>query len=120
MVDLPGEGLLERARDVVAAVQVDGVAAHERRVEEGEALDVVPVHVAEEDVRLERHLGRQLLAEEPKPRAAVQDQDGLPRADSTQLVLPPVMTVSGPGAGMLPRTPQKVTRIASLLYPYRP
>src|SRR5260370_33800172 len=32
----------------------------------------------------------------------------LPARSSTQLVLPPVWTVFGPGVGMLPRTPQKV------------
>src|ERR1019366_7717428 len=32
----------------------------------------------------------------------------LPARTSTQLVLPPIWTVAGPGVGMLPRTPQKV------------
>src|ERR1039458_10310237 len=32
----------------------------------------------------------------------------LPARTSTQLVLPPISTVLGPGAGMLPRTPQNV------------
>lgn len=35
----------------------------------------------------------------------------LPARTSTQLVLPPTATVSGPGLGMLPRTPQNVIRI---------
>ncbi|MFO0671351.1 MAG: YdcF family protein [Polyangiaceae bacterium] len=36
----------------------------------------------------------------------------LPARTSTQLVLPPISTVCGPGVGMLPRTPQKVIRMA--------
>ena len=51
MVHLAGERLLERARDVVAAVEVDDVARDERGIEEREALDVVPVHVAEEEMQ---------------------------------------------------------------------
>src|SRR5205085_1877614 len=35
-------------------------------------------------------------------------RSALPARTSTQLVLPPKPTVSGPGVGMLPRTPQKV------------
>lgn len=36
----------------------------------------------------------------------------LPARTSTQLVLPPIPTVCGPGVGMLPRTPQNVIRMA--------
>src|SRR5580658_7514618 len=35
----------------------------------------------------------------------------LPARSSTQLVFPPIWAVLGPGEGMLPRTPQKVTCI---------
>lgn len=77
MVHLTCEGLFERSRHVVAAIQVEHVARHERGLEERETLDVVPVHVAEEHVSFERHLAKELLPEESQPRAAVEDEDGL-------------------------------------------
>jgi hypothetical protein len=62
---LPAEHLLERrAVGVRRPVQAEHAARHESRREEREALDVVPVHVAEEDVSRERHLLDELLAEQ--------------------------------------------------------
>src|SRR5687767_5901545 len=59
---------------------MDDVARYERRVEERKPLDVVPVHVAEEEMRRERHLLQHALAEETESRAPIEDEHGLPRA----------------------------------------
>src|ERR1019366_5865854 len=80
VIHLPRERLLESPRDVVPAVKMKHVARDERRLEEGEALDVVPVNVAEEHVRREGHLLLELLPEETQARPAVEDEDGLARA----------------------------------------
>jgi hypothetical protein len=82
--------------------------------QEGEALDVVPVVVRHEEVRVERAaLVLQLPAERADAGARVEDQAApVGVRTSTQLVLPPKRTVSGPGAGMEPRVPQQVTRSA--------
>jgi hypothetical protein len=80
VLHLPGERLLERARHLVATVEVDDVPAHERRREEREALDVVPVDVAEEDPRLEGHRRQQRVSEKPEAGPAVEDEDPATRA----------------------------------------
>ena len=79
VVHLARERLLEGARHVVAAVEVDDVPRHERGIEEREALDVIPVHVAEEEMRSDRHVLQQRLAEEAQARAAVEDEEELAR-----------------------------------------
>ena len=113
VVHLAGERLLERARDVVAAVEVDDVARHERGVEEREALDVIPVDVAEEEVRRERHLLQQRLAEQAKAGAAVEDEEEpCPRAPRRSSCCRRRRRCPVPGWGCCPRTPQKVIRIA--------
>jgi hypothetical protein len=80
IVHLSSEGLLEGARDVAAAVQVDLVARDEGRGKEREALDVIPVDVAEEQKSLDGHLAQQLLPEHAQPRAAIEDDDVLAAA----------------------------------------
>jgi hypothetical protein len=78
------------------------VARHERRVEEREALDVVPVNVAEEHVRSDGHLGQQLLAEQAKPGAAVEDEDGLAGAHFDTAGVAPDLHRARPGRGDAP------------------
>src|SRR5260370_3234786 len=80
VVNLTGEGLIESARNVVAPVQMEDIACNECRLEEREALNVIPVHVAEEHVSDEGHLLQELLAEQTQPGAAIEDKDGLARA----------------------------------------
>src|SRR5260370_2167349 len=81
VVHLTGEGLLESARNVVAPVQMEDIACNECRLEKREALNVIPVHVAEEHVRDEGHLLQKLLAEQTQPRAAIEDQNCLAGAE---------------------------------------
>jgi hypothetical protein len=59
---------------------VEHVARDERGLEERKALDVVPVHVAEEHVGRQRHLVQELLAEQAQPCAAVEDEDRFAQA----------------------------------------
>ena len=93
---------------------------HERGLEEREALDVIPVHVAEEHVRRDGHLFMSFLPSRRRPVPPSKMRSALPARTSTQLVLPPISTVSGPGVGMLPRTPQNVMCIfLSLSLPCR-
>ncbi len=74
---LAGERVVERAAAPLRAVDGDRVPGLERRREEGKALDVVPVRVAEEDARADgRHRGRhERFTERARARPAVEDED---------------------------------------------
>src|SRR6185436_7669068 len=99
VVHLPGERLLERARDVDAAIQVDLVAADEGGREEREALDMIPVDVAEEHPGLEGHLPEQLLPEEAEAGAPVQDDQRVASADLVAARVAAELHGAGAGRG---------------------
>jgi hypothetical protein len=50
ILHLPGQNLMERFPDPFGAVYVPFVPAHEKRIKEWDALDVVPMRVADKDV----------------------------------------------------------------------
>src|SRR5438034_739670 len=71
---LAGERLVERAFPL-RAVEGDRVPRVERRREEREALDVVPVRVAEEDARPDGHPSRERVTERARAGPAIEDED---------------------------------------------
>lgn len=70
---MAGKRFLERARDVVTTEEVDDVLADKRRGEERKSLEVVPVHVTEEQPRFDGHFSKQTLSQEAQARAAIQN-----------------------------------------------
>ena len=114
----PVDARLERLR----APDREAIPLLEERREEGNALDVVPVGVGQEDVAGDRFAVRVARASArpssrmPVPASRMISQPSSVRS-STQGVLPPYRTVSGPGLGMEPRVPQKVS--VRLIGPWR-
>jgi hypothetical protein len=120
MVHLTRERFFERARDVVAAIQVNRISGDERRIEERKALNVIPMHVAEEDVRGERHLLEKLLAQQPKAGAAVENQEQLAGAHFDAAGV--ASDFDGVGAGRrnaAAYSPERDPHVASRLSPSR-
>ena len=70
-VHLVGEGALERLHRPLRTDHRQSRAAHEVGTEEREALDVVPVRVADQEVRVDR--AGELVAELADARSAVDD-----------------------------------------------
>ena len=74
-IQLSAEQRLEALVEAPGAVDDDLEAGPHRRQEEGEALDVVPVGVGDEQMQLARLAGRQRDAEVANARAGVEDDD---------------------------------------------
>ena len=70
------ERILEAGRDTagLSAEEIEAIALEERRQEEREALDVVPVRMGDEERRLERFaVSNEVVAEAPDARAGVEE-----------------------------------------------
>src|SRR4029078_3968445 len=82
VLHLPGERLANRGPQATRAVDVPLECGIEKRSEEGQALDVVPVRVADEDVAAlgAVTLGQQRLAEAVRARPAVEEDQRPARA----------------------------------------
>src|SRR5215510_1200030 len=85
VLHLPGEGLLQTSAQVPRAIDIPDIAQHEQRGKEGEALDVVPVRMANKQVPVQR-AWRRPCAPLPQSRTI-----RVPPAvwTSTHAVLPP-------------------------------
>ena len=81
ILHLPGKGLTQGLAEAVRAVDVPFVAGHEQRREERDALDVIPVRMADQDMAARAlSAGRdQLLTERVSPSSAIQDYKGVSR-----------------------------------------
>jgi len=62
---------------IVRAMQAHAVAGHEQGAKHGQAVDVVPVAVRDEDVRVDRHAGRQLLRQREDAAARIKDDQAV-------------------------------------------
>ena len=78
VLHLPGERLLEPPATAARRVDVPLVARDEQRREEGEALDVVPMRVADQEVAPDgaRPGGDEVLAQVVRARSAVEHDQG--------------------------------------------
>ena len=87
VLHLPCEGSLEGVVHVDAAVQVERVAWKEGGGEERKSVDVVPVHVAEEDVSFDGHLAEQVQTQQAKPRTPIQHNQNVaaPHLDAARV-----------------------------------
>ena len=111
---LTGENFGQRMSAPFRTADRDLVPANEERGEEGEALDVIPVRVAEQDHCRDglRGVCHELRAQRASARPAVEYEAGPPLVvTSTHEVLPPKRTVPGPGVAIDPRVPQNRTRM---------
>jgi len=118
-VHLPEDQVLER-RDAVAAVKGDLVSRQIGHVKKREALDVVPVRMADEDVILARASGefmQQRGAQLAHARPGVEDEDGVPAphldTGSVPAVFHEVFPRRGDGAAGAPEFHRDGMRIVS-------
>ena len=74
-VHLPAQNLLQRDTLLRGAVDAERVAGSAQRLEEGQALDVIPVRVGQQDVGRDpgSGAGHQLVAQRAQPAAGVED-----------------------------------------------
>src|SRR5205823_7564928 len=100
---------MQRAAAAFRAIDRDGVPFNKGRAEERKALDVIPVRMPDENVRVNGFLAlRHQLRGEPVPQSKIR-RSPLAVVSSTQEVLPPKWFVPGPGVAIDPRVPQKRT-----------
>ena len=117
MLHLAVQRAVELAAQPLRRVDVKHVPLHEQRREERKPLNVIPVRVADEQVPFELLLLRhQRLTQRLRAGAAVEDQQRTirgPHLDARGVAAD--RTVVGPGVGIEPRVPQKVTRTGGTL-----
>jgi hypothetical protein len=94
-------------------MQAEVAVAHQGRLEEGQAADMIEVKVAQQDVDLLRGAGAELGPKAARPEPASTMKSRPPQRISTQGVLPPNSSKREPAAEMDPRTPQNLTASAS-------
>ena len=114
VLHLSGERLAERTGQTAGTVDVPRAVRLEQGGEERQALDVVPVGVADEEVAVDRlHRPLRAISSTPSPWAPVPQSSTttVPASErtSTHDVLPPYRSVDGPALAIDPRVPQKVT-----------
>ena len=110
---LAGQHVMQRAAAAFRAIDRGRVPRDKGRAEERKALDVIPVRMSEENVRVNGPPcpGPSTAAASrcaPVPQSKIR-RSPLAVVSSTQEVLPPKWFVPGPGVAIDPRVPQKRT-----------